>query len=162
MIIYYVRYNFPEKGDLKFLLTAGGLLSKKHLENNYFNAGEKILFWSTIILGVILSATGLLLLFPYYENTVVWTQVALVIHAIAALLLIALTFGHIWMVVSVEGTFDAMVDGKVDENWAKAHHSIWYKKITNNPESNQSGALIEDQEDGIPNNISSVEQEGAH
>lgn len=162
MIIYYVRYNFPEKGDLKFLLTAGGLLSKKHLENNYFNAGEKILFWSTIILGVILSATGLLLLFPYYENTVVWTQVALVIHAIAALLLIALTFGHIWMVVSVEGTFDAMVDGKVDENWAKAHHSIWYKKITNNPDSNQSRALIEDQEDGIPNNISSVEQEGAH
>jgi formate dehydrogenase subunit gamma len=162
MIIYYVRYNFPQKGDLKFLLTAGGLLTKKHLENNYFNGGEKVLFWSTIILLIILSASGLLLLFPYYEMTIVWTQVAIVIHAVAALLLIALTFAHIWMVFSVEGTIDAMVDGTVDENWAKAHHSKWYEKISNNPENFISGSIVEDQESEILNRMPAAEQEGAN
>ncbi|KAG1658122.1 Formate dehydrogenase, cytochrome b556(fdo) subunit [Nymphon striatum] len=98
-------------------------LSKKHLEVGYFNAGEKILFWSTIVLCVLLSISGLLLLFPYYEPTINRTQLALLIHAIAALALIALIFGHIWMVYTVEGTLDAMNTGEVDENWAKSHHS---------------------------------------
>lgn len=147
MIAYYMRYNWPAKGDLKFLFTLGGLLSKKHLEVGYFNAGEKVLFWLTVILGIILSASGLLLLFPYYEQTIGRTQIALLIHAIAALILIAMVFGHIWMVITVEGTLDAMKDGNVDENWAKSHHSSWYEKVSKSklleseaPES-ESGSL---------------------
>ncbi len=134
MLIYYLRHNWPAKGDLKWLFTVGGLFSKKHLEVGYFNAGEKILFWSTMILCVLLSLTGLLLLFPYYEPTIERTQLALLIHAIAALALIAMVFGHIWMVYTVEGTFDAMNSGEVDENWAKSHHSRWYKETTNTAE----------------------------
>ena len=126
MLAYYIRYNWPAKGDLKWLFTLGGLLSKKHLEVGFFNAGEKVLFWLTIVLGIVISASGLLLLFPYYEATIERTQLALLIHAIAALILIAMAFGHIWMVLTVEGTIDAMKDGKVDENWAKSHHSRWY------------------------------------
>jgi len=130
MIAYFIRYNWPAKGDLKWLFSLGGLFSKKHLEVGYFNAGEKILFWATLVLGVILSASGLLLLFPYYEQTIGRTQLALLIHAIAALLLIAMVFGHIWMVITVEGTLDAMKDGNVDENWAKSHHSRWYAEAS--------------------------------
>lgn len=134
MLFYYLRHNWPAKGDLKWLFTIGGLLSKKHLAVGYFNAGEKVLFWLTIILSVLLSLTGLLLLFPYYEPTINRTQLALLIHAIAALALIAMVFGHIWMVWTVEGTFDAMNTGEVDENWAKSHHSRWYKETTNTTE----------------------------
>ena len=144
MLAYYLRYNWPAKGDLKWLFTLGGLLSKKHLEVGYFNAGEKILFWTTIVLGIILSVSGLLLLFPYYEPTIERTQLALLIHAIAALILIAMAFGHIWMVLTVEGTIDAMKDGKVDENWAKSHHSRWYatasKSETADTETTESEA----------------------
>lgn len=132
MLIYYLKHNWPAKGDLKWLFTLGGLLSKKHLEVGYFNAGEKILFWSTIVLCVLLSISGLLLLFPYYEPTINRTQLALLIHAIAALALIALIFGHIWMVYTVEGTLDAMNTGEVDENWAKSHHSAWFKQASKN------------------------------
>ena len=128
-LIYFIRHNWPAKGDLKWLLTAGGLFSKKHLKIGFFNTGEKLLFWGTIVLGLVLSATGLLLLFPSYQETVNFTQLALVIHAIAALLLIALAFGHIWMVRTVEGTLDAITTGDVDENWAKAHHSEWAEKM---------------------------------
>ncbi len=130
MLVYFIRYNWPAKGDLKWLFTLGGLFSKKHLEVGFFNAGEKILFWLTIVLGVILSVSGLLLLFPYYEQTIDRTQLALLVHAIAALILIALAFGHIWMVLTVEGAIDAMKDGNVDENWAKSHHSRWYEEAS--------------------------------
>ena len=128
MLIYFIRHNWPAKFDFKWLLTAGGLFSRRHLKIGFFNAGEKILFWATIILCIVLSVTGLLLLFPYYEETVKLTQLALVVHAIAALLLIALALGHVWMVRTVEGTLDAMTSGNVDENWAKAHHSEWHRK----------------------------------
>ncbi len=130
MLVYFIRHNWPAKGDLKWLFSLGGLFSKKHLEIGFFNAGEKLLFWFTILLSVVLSITGLLLLFPYYAQTEAYTQLAIVIHAITALLLIALAFAHVWMVVMVEGTMDAMKDGKVDENWAKSHHSRWYEETT--------------------------------
>lgn len=130
MLVYFIRHNWPAKGDLKWLFSLGGLFSKKHLEIGFFNAGEKLLFWFTILLSVVLSITGLLLLFPYYAQTEAYTQLAIVVHAIAALLLIAIAFAHVWMVVMVEGTMDAMKDGNVDENWAKSHHSRWYEEAT--------------------------------
>jgi formate dehydrogenase subunit gamma len=153
MLFYFIRHNWPAKGDIKWLFSLGGLLSKKHLKIGFFNAGEKLLFWFTIWLGVVLSITGLLLLFPYYIQTEAYTQLAIIIHAIAALLLIAIAFAHIWMVVTIEGTMDAMKDGNVDENWAKSHHSRWYEETigtkvleadiheveTSSPESKKEG-----------------------
>jgi formate dehydrogenase subunit gamma len=36
---------------------------------------------------------------------------------------------HIYMgTVGEEGAFEGMWDGKVDENWSKQHHSIWYDR----------------------------------
>ena len=145
MLAYFIRHNWPARGDLKWLFSLGGLFSKKHLEVGFFNAGEKILFWLTMVLGIILSASGLLLLFPYYEQTIDRTQLALLIHAIAALILIALAFGHVWMVITVEGTMDAMKDGNVDENWAKSHHSRWYQEAS---QSDISGSKLS--EPGTP------------
>jgi formate dehydrogenase subunit gamma len=29
----------------------------------------------------------------------------------------------------MEGAFDAMGSGKVDENWAREHHSIWARDL---------------------------------
>lgn len=127
MIVHFIRYNFPGKGDLKWLLSLGGLLTKGHPRVGYFNPGEKILYWSTTLLAIVLSGTGLLLLFPYFSQTASLTQLALLIHAGAGLLLIALAFAHIWMVRTVEGTLDAMMSGDVDENWAKTHHALWYE-----------------------------------
>jgi formate dehydrogenase subunit gamma len=37
--------------------------------------------------------------------------------------------GHIYLgSVGVEGALDGMSDGRVDENWAKQHHSLWYEE----------------------------------
>jgi formate dehydrogenase subunit gamma len=29
----------------------------------------------------------------------------------------------------MEGAFDAMGSGEVDENWAKEHHSLWVEEV---------------------------------
>lgn len=131
MLIHFIRHNLPAIKDIKWLFTAGGLIGKGHLKIGFFNAGEKLLYWITIILGISLAATGLLLLFPEYQESIgINSQLSLIIHAISALLLVALSLAHVWMVRTVEGTLEAITQGAVDENWAKAHHSVWYEQMT--------------------------------
>jgi formate dehydrogenase subunit gamma len=42
--------------------------------------------------------------------------------------------GHIYIgSVGMEGAFDAMGSGQVDEQWAKEHHGLWYEEVTGKP-----------------------------
>jgi formate dehydrogenase subunit gamma len=53
-----------------------------------------------------------------------------VIHAIAATLFICAAFGHIYIgTIGMEGAYQAMRRGHVDEEWAKEHHAIWYEEV---------------------------------
>jgi formate dehydrogenase subunit gamma len=37
---------------------------------------------------------------------------------------------HIYLgTLGMEGAFDAMGTGEVDENWAKEHHSVWMEEV---------------------------------
>ncbi len=55
-------------------------------------------------------------------------------HAIAAIVLIAVILGHIYIgSLGMEGAFDAMGTGQVDENWAREHHSIWVAELKGEP-----------------------------
>ena len=56
-------------------------------------------------------------------------QLATAWHTIVALVLIVVVIAHIYIgSIGMEGAFDAMGTGEVDENWAKEHHSIWAKE----------------------------------
>jgi formate dehydrogenase subunit gamma len=95
-----------------------------------FNAGQKFVFWGVTVGGLLLLlASGLSLMFPFYWLGYGGTQTAQIVHACLALRLIALIFGHIYIgTVGMEGAFDAMWSGRVDRNWAKEHHSLWYER----------------------------------
>ena len=55
-------------------------------------------------------------------------------HSIVALLLIALIIGHIYIgSIGMEGAFDAMGTGQVDENWARDHHAAWVAEVKGEP-----------------------------
>jgi len=45
MIVMWVWYNFPGKGDLGWIKAGGGLFKKAHPSAGRMNAGEKIWFW---------------------------------------------------------------------------------------------------------------------
>ena len=131
MLVFLARYNMPAKGDWKWIAQGGGLIGKgKHPPAGRINAGEKILTYGGMLtVGVVVVVTGFILDFPNYGQTRDLMQTASIIHSIASLLWIALMLGHIYLgSVGVEGALEGMSTGRVDENWAKQHHSLWYEE----------------------------------
>ena len=133
VILTFVRDNLPRKEDLTWIVRGGGLLSAHEVPSHRFNAGEKILFWAGVfLLGLMVVASGLVLdkLIPglIYERGTM--QVAHMVHAAAAVLMMAMFMGHIYMgTLGMAGAYQAMKTGYVDETWAKEHHELWYDDI---------------------------------
>ena len=129
--VMYVKDNFPNASDIKWLLKGGGLLGGDHIPSGRFNMGEKVWFWGGVtFLGIIVSASGYVLDFPNFEQVRWVMQQANVIHGIAALIFICMASGHIYIgSIGMEGALDAMRYGYVDEAWAKAHHEDWFNDI---------------------------------
>lgn len=126
MLIALIKRNLYEKGDLEWLSTAGGVLGKNHPSIGFFNLGEKCLFWLVILLGLLISASGMVLLFPNFEQGRIIMELSQIIHASASLSLIAVSFGHMYLaLIGVEGALQGMKNGYVDINWARAHHDRW-------------------------------------
>src|SRR5690606_3088977 len=130
MFAIFVRDNWIRGYDFRWLARAGGLLSKRgeHVPSGRFNGGEKALFWiGVVVLGVIVSVAGFVLNFPNFEQTRATMQMVWLVHVGAALLFVALVFGHIYLgTVGMEGALESMRSGYVDETWAKEHHRLWY------------------------------------
>jgi formate dehydrogenase subunit gamma len=131
--ILYVKDNFPQRGDLGWLARAGGAIGKTPAHAGRFNAGEKLWFWGGLVfLGLIVSASGfaLDLIFPGVENTRSNMQIANVIHVVATVLMASMSLAHIYIgTIGMEGAYDAMRHGYVDDTWAREHHDLWYDDI---------------------------------
>ena len=129
----FVRDNFPNRGDLAWLLKGGGLLGGKEVPSHRFNAVEKLVFWGGVFfLGIVVVASGLVLdkLLPglVYERGTM--QIAHMIHALATVLMMAMFIGHIYMgTIGMEDAYKGMRTGYVDETWAKEHHESWYDDV---------------------------------
>ena len=138
VLVMWIKDNFPTGADFKWLAQGGGMFSKGvHPPANKFNAGQKILFWLVIWGGLGLSLTGIALLFPFQfgfptgMEPIQQMQFATTWHAIISLVMIVVVIAHIYIgTIGMEGEYDAMGTGEVDENWAKEHHSIWAKEAT--------------------------------
>ena len=145
MIVLYVRYNLPKAYDLKFLTSAFAVMAKgKHVPSGKFNGGEKIWFWGgVVVLSVIVTWSGLILLFPNFDQTRATMQEAWIWHACAALFYIAISFGHMYLgSIGLEGSYQAMRTGYVDETWAKEHHQYWYDEMKSKAERPATGGAV--------------------
>jgi formate dehydrogenase subunit gamma len=130
MFLIWIKDNIPGKLDWQWIKQGGGILSNgKHPPARRFNAGQKGIFWIVIIGGALMSVSGWFLLFPYLPASVTTLQIWTVVHAVIAMLFIAVMLAHIYIgSVGMEGAFDAMGTGEVDLNWAKEHHSLWVEE----------------------------------
>jgi len=158
VFIIWVKHNIPDRGDIKWMAKAGGLFSKGvHPPAKKFNAGQKIVFWSVIILGFSISLSGVALLFPFEVSVFAKTfqflnmtglpnlimgaplpevlspyeemQLSQLWHGIVAFVFIGIIIAHIYLgSVGMEGALETMATGEVDEQWAKEHHSLWYEE----------------------------------
>lgn len=138
ILLLWVIHNVPNKVDLEWIRQGGGLLKKGvHPPARKFNAGQKLIFWSVVLGGAALSYTGIMLLFPAEAGTAADWQFYQTIHALVAAGLSAIVIAHIYIgSVGMEGAFDAMGSGEVDENWAKEHHALWVEEVKSSQERN--------------------------
>jgi formate dehydrogenase subunit gamma len=130
-IIVFIKDNFWHSSDAQWIAKAGGLLSGDEVPSGRFNFGEKGWFWiGVVLLGVIMSVTGLIMLFPNFDQLRETMQQSNVIHVIGAVVFIALSFTHIYLgTIGMEGAYQSMRSGYVDEEWAKEHHELWYNDV---------------------------------
>lgn len=152
MLVLWIRHNLPARADLVWLAKGGGLFSKStHVPAYKFNAGQKILFWIVILGGLSLSLSGIALLLPFEFSLFAPTfavlnvfglglptdlaplqemQLSQLWHTVVGLVMIAIIVAHIYIgTLGMEGAFDAMGTGRVDENWAREHHNLWVAEI---------------------------------
>ncbi|RBA24260.1 formate dehydrogenase subunit gamma [Herminiimonas fonticola] len=131
MFAIFVKDNFPAKADWQWLKNLGG--ARGHASAGRFNAGEKLWFWGGLVfLGLIVSASGFVLdmLVPGILYTRGNMQIANVIHLVGAVMVFSASLAHIYIgTLGMEGAFEAMSTGYVDDAWAKEHHDIWYQEI---------------------------------
>jgi formate dehydrogenase subunit gamma len=126
IVAIFIKDNIPDKTDIEWFRQGGGFIKSKHAPARRFNAGEKLVFWGTLGAGLLVCVSGYLLLFPFYVTNIAGMQVAQAVHAVIAVLFVALILAHIYIgTLGMEGAFEAMWTGEVDYNWAKEHHDLW-------------------------------------
>ncbi|MFZ0989990.1 MAG: formate dehydrogenase subunit gamma [Xanthobacteraceae bacterium] len=131
IVAIFIKDNIPDKTDLEWFKQGGGFVKSKHAPARRFNAGEKLVFWGALGAGVLVAVSGYLLLFPFYVTNIFGMQIAQGLHAVIAMLFIALILGHIYIgTLGMEGAFEAMWTGEVDYSWAKEHHDLWLAQLT--------------------------------
>jgi formate dehydrogenase subunit gamma len=142
IIVIFFKDNLPAKVDLDWVKQGGGFIKGKHAPAGKFNPGEKLVYWLSLAAGIGVSLSGILLLFPFYGTDIPDMQIAQGLHAVVAVLFIALILGHIYIgTLGMEGAFEAMGTGEVDLNWAKEHHDLWLaQKLANKDRQRQPSA----------------------
>lgn len=152
IFVMWVKDNIPSRVDLRWLAVAGGLFSPNvHPPAKKFNAGQKFIFWVVILGGLSMALSGISLLFPFTFPIFAKTfavlnvfgldlptdltaieemQLSQIWHALVAAAMIAIIVAHIYIgSLGMEGAYDAMGSGMVDENWAREHHGLWVAEV---------------------------------
>jgi formate dehydrogenase subunit gamma len=141
IVTLWIKDNIPRRVDIDWIRQGGGFIKSKHAPAGRFNAGEKMVFWFALVAGIAVIVSGYLLLFPFYLLNIAGMQGAQVIHAVVAVLFVAVILAHIYIgTLGMEGAFEAMGTGEVDLNWAKEHHDQWVASATPAPQPSGSSA----------------------
>jgi formate dehydrogenase subunit gamma len=145
MVVIWARDNLWKSYDWTWLSRAWAFfLKSEHIPSGRFNGGEKVWFWGgVLLLSIVMAASGLVLLFPNFDQTRHTMQEAWIWHVTAALLYIAASLGHIYMgTIGVEHTYGNMRHGYTDETWAKEHHGIWYEEVKAGRRRDAAGGAV--------------------
>jgi formate dehydrogenase subunit gamma len=129
IFLIWIAGNIPNKVDVAWLRRGGGIMGHDHPPAYRFNAGQKAIYWIVVIGGGLVAVTGYELMFPFYLSGIEGMQLAQMVHAIVAVLFVAVMLAHIYIgTIGMEGAFEAMGSGTVDVNWASEHHSLWLEE----------------------------------
>ncbi|MDO5705773.1 MAG: formate dehydrogenase cytochrome b556 subunit, partial [Paracoccus sp. (in: a-proteobacteria)] len=83
------------------------------------------------VLIVVLIVTGVMIWEQYFPGlvSIPVRRIALLVHAIAAVLIILTFILHVYAAIWTRGTIRAMTHGSVTGGWAWRHHRKWLREI---------------------------------
>ncbi len=128
----FVKDNFLNGDDFAWLFKFGGMFSAgKEMPSGRFNGAEKVWFWlGVVVLGVLVSGSGLIMLFPNWNTAREIMAEANLVHATVAVVFACMALAHIYLgTIGTEGALQGMKEGFVDETWAREHHELWYNEV---------------------------------
>ncbi|MFH1688337.1 MAG: formate dehydrogenase subunit gamma [bacterium] len=116
--------------DKQWVRRLGGYLGYKgEVPSGRFNAGQKAFYWYTTVFGLLISITGVLLIFKL-EFVLSVICITSTIHNLLAFVLIAGVMSHAYLgTIANPGTWRVLIDGFVSRTWAKHHHPNWYQML---------------------------------
>jgi formate dehydrogenase subunit gamma len=96
-----------------------------------YNAGQKTVFWGMSLLIIVLITSGFVIWDQYFAqySTIDQKRVAVLIHALAAVVIICIWIVHVYAAIWVRGTIGAMTRGRVTGGWAWRHHRKWLREL---------------------------------
>jgi formate dehydrogenase subunit gamma len=129
MFLVWVKDNIPNRVDVDWVKAGGGLVGDGHPDAERFNAGQKGIFWIVVLGGFAMSATGIVMYFPFSLFDINGMQISQIVHAVIGVVFIAVMIAHIYIgSLGMEGAYDAMGSGEVDLAWARTHHNLWVEE----------------------------------
>ena len=139
MILMFLKGNGFNWVDVKWVLKGGGLLGG-HASSEKNNFGEKGWYWLLVLGGTVLCVSGVMLDFPWLVEITGVLTIAHVAHALAAIALISVALGHIYIgSLGMEGALEGMTKGEVDVNWARQHHDLWAEQLLGEEHTDETG-----------------------
>ena len=134
LFIRFWRANLWRREDGTWLAQLRDVLAgndDKLPEVGKYNAGQKTVFWGMSLLIVVLIASGLVIWDQYFSayTTIDQKRLAVLIHALAAVVIICVWIVHVYAAIWVRGTISAMTRGRVTGGWAWRHHRKWLREL---------------------------------
>jgi formate dehydrogenase subunit gamma len=96
-----------------------------------YNAGQKYMYWSMLVVVGALLVSGVLVWRPYFAPSVAAPVkgVAGLVHATLAFVMFVGIGVHVYAAYWTKGAMRAMTRGTVSGAWARFHHPGWYAKV---------------------------------
>ncbi|MCW5653607.1 formate dehydrogenase subunit gamma [Hydrogenophaga sp.] len=95
-----------------------------------YNYGQKMVFWAMALSLLVLVVTGFMFWRPWFTPffSIPVMRIAVLLHAVAAVVLVLSVIMHVYAAIWVKGTVRAMTRGTVTESWARLNHPLWYEE----------------------------------
>ncbi|NWB50397.1 formate dehydrogenase subunit gamma [Pseudomonas gingeri] len=102
-----------------------------------YNPGQKLLFWTLLACMLVLLFSGVVIWWAYFSQYfgIGSIRLAVLLHALAAFVLVLSIIVHIYAGIWIKGSVGAMLHGWVSRAWARKHHELWYREVTRNETS---------------------------
>lgn len=134
LFIRFVRHNLWDRDDNRWMGSIGRVLAndeERVPEVGRYNAGQKLVFWLMTVLILVLFASGLVIWDTYFfaYTTIEQKRIALLVHSVAAVVIIGVWIIHVYAALWVRGSVRGMTRGVVSAGWAWRHHRKWLREL---------------------------------